>query len=87
MNTDTSIDVEPGLAPKVRGESREQQDNEQYHLLILEEPTHRAPEGYVRYREIPQILAFVYYQLSWILFVVKLRCVLGLEGVFGRLVI
>ena len=65
-------------------ESREQQDNEQYHLLILEELTHRAglPEGYVRYRVIPQILAFVYYQLSWILFVVKPRWSYALNADF-----
>lgn len=54
-------------------ETREQQDNEQFHLLILEELTHRQGdgEGFVRYRVIPQILAFVYYQLSWLLYVVK----------------
>ncbi len=54
-------------------EARAQQDNEQFHLLILEELTHRqgGREGFVRYRVIPQILAFVYYQLSWLLYVLK----------------
>ena len=54
-------------------ETREQQDNEQFHLLIFEELTHRQAgrEGFIRYRIIPQILAFVYYQLSWLLYVVK----------------
>ncbi|MDQ3176938.1 MAG: hypothetical protein M3Q72_05225 [Actinomycetota bacterium] len=49
-------------------ESREQQDNEQWHLLILEELV--ADEGgrepFIRYRVIPQIIAFAYYQLSWV---------------------
>jgi hypothetical protein len=53
--------------------SRFEQDNEQWHLLVLEElleddPTRR---GFVRHRVVPQILAFVYYQLSWLLYVVR----------------
>ena len=65
-------------------ESREQQDNEQYHLLILEELTHRAGgrEGYIRYRVIPQILAFFYYQLAWFLFVIKPRWSYALNADF-----
>ncbi len=65
-------------------ESREQQDNEQYHLLILEELTHRAGgrEGYLRYRVIPQAIAFFYYQLSWLLFVVKPRWSYSLNADF-----
>ncbi len=54
-------------------ESRAQQDNEQWHLLILEELL--AEEGrrqpFVRYRLLPQVIAFAYYQLSWLLYVVK----------------
>jgi hypothetical protein len=54
-------------------ESRRQQDNEQWHLLILEELVDAQPgrESFVRYRLLPQVLAFVYSQLSWLLYVVK----------------
>ena len=52
--------------------SRFEQDNEQWHLLILEELTRDAPRsGFVRSRVIPQILAFAYYQLSWFMFVIR----------------
>ena len=54
-------------------EARHQQDNELWHLLILEEMLHR--QGHrsrpIRDRLFPQILAFVYYQISWLLYVVK----------------
>lgn len=54
-------------------EARHQQDNEQWHLLILEEWIHRKKiqEGFVRYRLMPQIIAFVYYHISWLLYVMK----------------
>jgi hypothetical protein len=54
-------------------ESRAQQDNEQWHLLILEEWTHRQKirESFVLYRLIPQVIAFFYYQISWLLYVFK----------------
>ena len=54
-------------------ESRRQQDNEQWHLLILEEWTHRLQvrENFFLYRIVPQILAFFYYQISWLLYVIK----------------
>ncbi|MGH8902386.1 MAG: alternative oxidase [Egibacteraceae bacterium] len=54
-------------------ESRLQQDNEQWHLLILEELVEESGkhEGFLRYWLLPQILAFVYYQLSWLLYVLK----------------
>ncbi len=54
-------------------EARRQQDNEQWHLLILEEwvDRQRIREGFVRYRVIPQVIAFAYYQLSWLLYVLK----------------
>jgi ubiquinol oxidase len=52
-------------------ESRDQQDNEQWHLLILEELVERSGrrESFLRYRLLPQALAFVYYHLSWLLYV------------------
>lgn len=56
-------------------ESRNQQDNEQWHLLILEEllAEEGRRESFVRYRLAPQVIAFAYYQLSWLLYVVKPR--------------
>jgi ubiquinol oxidase len=52
-------------------ESRAQEDNEQWHLLILEEmiTNEGIKEGRFKFTVIPQALAFVYYQLSWLLYV------------------
>ena len=54
-------------------ESRAQQDNEQWHLLILEElvDAQEKREGFLRFRFLPQVLAFAYYHLSWLLYVLK----------------
>lgn len=56
-------------------ESRQQQDNEQWHLLILEEMVDKLGirEGFVRYRILPQFIAFFYYHVSWILYVIRPR--------------
>jgi ubiquinol oxidase len=52
--------------------ARWEQDNEQWHLLILEELSQDEPRsGFVRSRVIPQVLAFAYYQLSWFMFVIR----------------
>jgi ubiquinol oxidase len=52
--------------------SRWEQDNEQWHLLILEELTASGPRrSFVRSRVLPQVLAFAYYQLSWLMFVIR----------------
>lgn len=53
--------------------SREQQDNEQWHLLILEELIAKSGKGENRfyYFWIPQVIALFYYQVSWLLFVIK----------------
>ncbi len=53
-------------------ESRDQQDNEQWHLLILEELVHKKgiKESFIRHRVVPQIIAFFYYHISWILYVI-----------------
>jgi len=55
------------------GESRAQEDNEQWHLLILEEMIldSGAKEGRFKYTIVPQVLAFVYYQLCWLLYVLR----------------
>ncbi|WP_455377203.1 alternative oxidase [Petrachloros mirabilis] len=54
-------------------ESRHQQDNEQWHLLILEEWIHRhkIAENFLLYRVAPQIIAFFYYQISWLMYVIR----------------
>ncbi len=54
-------------------ESRHQQDNEQWHLLILEEMTVEKglKENLFLHRILPQIMAFVYFHISWILYVIK----------------
>ena len=72
----THVHEHPSLARRIYErvvESRGQQDNEQWHLLILEERiSHEGTrEGYVRFTVIPQLLAFVYYQLSWLLYVIR----------------
>jgi hypothetical protein len=52
--------------------SRFEQDNEQWHLLILEELTAGDPHrSFIRSRVIPQMLAFAYYHLSWFMFSVR----------------
>jgi ubiquinol oxidase len=66
----------PDLARRVFDrvtESRAQEDNEQWHLLILEEmiTARHTKEGRIRFGAIPQILAFVYYQLSLVLYVIR----------------
>ncbi len=65
-------------------ESRHQQDNEQWHLLILEELVDASGkrETFLRYRILPQVLAFVYYQLSWLLYAIKPRWSYGLNADF-----
>ena len=66
---------QPGFARRVFNRvrtSRWEQDNEQWHLLILEELTRDAPRGsFVKSRVIPQVLAFGYYQLSWMMYVAR----------------
>lgn len=54
-------------------ESRSQQDNEQWHLLIIQEllDDRDEPDSLIRYRLVPQALAFAYYQLSVGLFIVR----------------
>ena len=64
------------LARRIYGrvtQARTEQDNEQWHLLILEERILRegVREGWLRYRVFPQLLALVYYQLSWLLYVLR----------------
>jgi ubiquinol oxidase len=54
-------------------ESRRQEDNEQWHLLILEEliANEDIHEGVFKFTVIPQAIAFTYYQVSWLLYVIR----------------
>ena len=66
----------PGFARRIFEfvkESRHQQDNEQWHLLILEEMTGRKglQENLFLHRIMPQMMAFFYYHVSWLLYVMK----------------
>jgi ubiquinol oxidase len=68
----------PGFARRIFDrvtESRRQQDNEQWHLLILSELIEESGQrlGLVRHRLLPQLIAFAYYQLSWLLYAVRPR--------------
>jgi ubiquinol oxidase len=72
----THVHSRTGLARRIYDrvrESREQQDNEQWHLLILEELIARSGkrENRIYYFWIPQAIALVYYQISWLLFVLR----------------
>jgi ubiquinol oxidase len=71
-HTSRAPDFARRIFERVR-QSRQQQDNEQWHLLILEEQIARqgVPEGFVKYWLIPQIVAFVYYQIVWLLYVIR----------------
>ena len=66
---------QPGFARRVFDRvrtSRWEQDNEQWHLLILEELTRDTPRGsWLKSRLLPQVLAFGYYQLSWMMYVAR----------------
>ena len=66
----------PGFARRIFEfvkESRHQQDNEQWHLLILEEMTEKKglKENFFLHRLLPQLMAFFYYHVSWFLYVMK----------------
>jgi ubiquinol oxidase len=65
----------PGFARRVFDSvrvNRWEQDNEQWHLLIIEELTAQSTKlGWIRRQLIPQILAFTYYWLSWGLYVIR----------------
>lgn len=54
-------------------EAREQQDNEQWHLLIIEELVSKLDlkKNLLMHRVLPQIMAFIYYHISWLLYVIN----------------
>ncbi len=65
-------------------ESRLQQDNEQWHLLILEEMVQKKDikENFFLARVLPQLVAFFYYHVSWLLYVMKPGWSYGLNADF-----
>ncbi|MCW2527257.1 MAG: hypothetical protein JWM76_2117 [Pseudonocardiales bacterium] len=72
----THIHQRTGMARRVFdrvSECRSQQDNEQWHLLILDEmiANDDIQEGRLKFFWIPQAIACVYYQISWLMFVVR----------------
>ena len=77
----------PQVAREIHDEvraTRAQQDNELFHLLIIEELLQRRGErrGLVRGRIVPQLLAWSYYHLSWLLYVVKPKLSYRLNAAF-----
>jgi hypothetical protein len=77
----------PGFARRVFEfvkESRAQQDNEQWHLLILEEMLQKngVEENFFLYRLAPQFVAFAYYHVSWLLYVIEPRLSYSLNADF-----
>ena len=77
----------PGFARRVFEfvkESRMQQDNEQWHLLILEELLQKdgTEENFLLYRVAPQFVAFFYYHVSWLLYVVDPKLSYALNADF-----
>lgn len=72
----THASERPNTARQIFAEveaTRHQQDNEQWHLLILEELTRsmEVKESLVRHRVLPRILAMAYYQLSLVLYLLR----------------
>ncbi len=67
---------EPDFAGRVFTQvraARREQDNEQWHLLILEELCANRPRqyGWIRTMVMPQLLALTYYQLSFLLYALR----------------
>jgi ubiquinol oxidase len=54
-------------------ESRAEQDNEQWHLLIMQDLVQRRDlsQSFLRHRLAPRLIAFFYYHVSWLLFVIR----------------
>jgi ubiquinol oxidase len=70
----------PGLARRIWDrvlEFRAQQDNEQWHMLILAElvgaqlATTGKREGWLRFRLLPRLISFGYWHFCWLLYAIK----------------
>ncbi len=74
----THMHQSTGIAKRIQDrivDARSQQDNELWHLLILQELiVHEGQrESQLRFFWLPQVIALGYYQFSWLLFVVNPR--------------
>lgn len=74
----THVHADTNMARRIHervATSRAEQDNEMFHLLIIEELIARSGrrQPQIKFFWLPQAIAFVYYQLSWLLFVVNPR--------------
>jgi len=74
----TNVHEQLGLAKRIHErliEARAQQDNELWHLIILEELLARSgrPQPRLKFFWLPQLIAFGYYQQSWLLYVIRPR--------------
>ncbi|MDQ2759289.1 MAG: hypothetical protein M3Y17_02350 [Actinomycetota bacterium] len=83
----THMHQSTGIAKRIQErivEVRSQQDNELWHLLILQELIVREStrESQLKFMWLPQIIAFGYYQFSWLLYVVNPRWSYGLNADF-----
>ncbi|HYZ09713.1 MAG TPA: alternative oxidase [Pseudonocardiaceae bacterium] len=72
----THMHQRSGMARRIHDwvtRARAQQDNELWHLLIVEELLTRSGQSQsrIKFFWVPQVIAFVYYQLSLLLFVVR----------------
>ncbi|NND01311.1 MAG: hypothetical protein HKN91_00855 [Acidimicrobiia bacterium] len=83
----THTHEDPSFARRVHDRAllaRTQQDNELFHLLIVEEllDSRTFNRSAIRGRFLPQLLAFAYYHLSWILYVARPQLSFGLNADF-----
>ena len=83
----THTHEQPSFARRIQrrvGEARSQQDNELLHLLMIEEllDQRRFRRSLIRGRLLPQAMAFVYYQVSWLLYVLRPRWSYALNADF-----
>ena len=53
--------------------NRWEQDNEQWHLFMIEEMLSKQPNrlGWMRRQAIPQVLALAYFHISWLLYAIR----------------
>jgi hypothetical protein len=61
---------------------RDAQDNEQYHLLILEELVQQHRTSWIKLRLVPQLLAVPYYYATWLMTALHPRWAFSLNADF-----
>ena len=71
----THVHEELGLGKRIHEhvvEARAQQDNELWHLVIIEELLAQSgqPQPRLKFFWLPQVIAFAYYVQSWLLYVI-----------------